>query len=415
MVRRDYSQTESDANPEKELLMRPRLHALVVIAACASFLLALGHAFVISITAGALAPQSKPLYDIALVDSFSGAQRQTSRNIEFGAKLAINQANSSGRLPFRLALVVYNTTGDSTRAASIARQVVANQRVIAIVGPTITTDVESVAPLTSLARLALVTPSATYPPLATSGWTDFFRVPPDDGVQGVADANFLVSSKGASRLFIVSDGTPYGSLIAASVIKQANALGATTMAHLAPATTQCQAGSGDASQYHNVALSALASQATALFYGGYYCDFGLLLNSLKNVGFHGVVMSGNGSDSPALLNAVSSPSSVDGVYLSSSSVTSSNASFNKSFASLAHYSAQGATFAPESFDATNAIINALKSLKNVSRPAVVSALRRVSFTGVSGKIRFQANGNLQYSRAFLNQVQGPAISPVGAI
>jgi len=402
---------KGDMDSEMGSHMRQRLNSLVVFVVSVTLVFTFGNVLANSPVANAA--RARPLYDIALVGSWSPSQKQNSRNIELGAKLAINQANSSGRLPFRLALVAYNTMDDPTHSVAVAREIITNRRVIAVLGPTTTVDVQAVEPILSRAHLAMVTPSAATPSLANSDWTNFFRVIPDNDVQGSADAHFLVKTVGARRLFVVQDGSAYGSSLGGVVALRANAAGVPTTTQLAPATTQCQVGTSDASQYLDVALKVLASQATALFYGGYYCDFGMLLNALADVGYHGVVMSGDGSDSSALMNIVASPSTLGGVYLSSLSEPSTNAVFARSFAALAHYSASMAMYAPESYDAANAIIHALGSVTTVTRPALLKALHHVSFNGVSGRIQFEANGNLKSTRAFLNQIQGSTITPVG--
>lgn len=354
----------------------------------------------------------KPLYEIAFVGPLSGSANRFTLNLEDGARLAVNNANASRQLPFQLKLVAFDTKGNPTIRAAILHQLISTKRVVAVIGPTSPAGVVEAGPILSPAQLAMVTPSATTPSLATLGFTNFFRDVPDDAVQGAADADFLVRALDSQRLFVVSDETVYGNTVSSAVSAKATADGASVVNQNAPTTTGC-GGSTSASEYASVALAALASQATSLFYGGLNCDFGLLLDALNNVGFHGVVLSDDGANANTLLSATTSISVADGVYLSCGCVTSTNSTFNREFASLAHDSASSASYAVESYDAANTIIRALRALRVVTRAGLIGALHRIVVHGISRAIRFQANGNIESSNVFISQVQGHQIVPLG--
>lgn len=357
--------------------------------------------------------KAKPLYEIAFVGPLTGPQAPLATRLELAARLAVQQANASTLLPFRLALVTYDTKDDPLTRALVDRKLVANQRVVAVVGPSTNEGVATAAPLFARARLAMVTPSASATSLATSGYKNFFRVVPADDVQGLADANFLVRSQGSRSVFVVSDGSSYGASMAEAVSAQARVDGASVTNQLAPATSQCAAGTGEGTQYAGVAMAALVSQATSLFYGGYACDFGLLLNALHVAGFHGVILSDDGANSPILLHSVSPTTNDDGVYLSCGCVASATGSFGHLFAAIAHASVAQSPYAAEAYDATKAIIAVMKSVKTITRAALASALRHVVYHGVSRIIKFRANGNIEATTSFLSQVQGGKIVPLG--
>ena len=63
---------------------------------------------------------------------------------------------------------------------------------VAVVGPAGSQEVEAVGPIFGKAGMAFISGSATLPALTTSGKnTTFFRVVPDDDVQGPQDANYI--------------------------------------------------------------------------------------------------------------------------------------------------------------------------------------------------------------------------------
>ena len=65
---------------------------------------------------------------------------------------------------------------------------------VASIGPAGSQEVEAVGPLFGKAGMAFISGSATLPALATSGENPtFFRVVPDDDVQGPQDANYVIN------------------------------------------------------------------------------------------------------------------------------------------------------------------------------------------------------------------------------
>ena len=81
---------------------------------------------------------------------------------------------------------------------------------VAVVGPSGSQEVEAVGPLLARAGLAAVSGSATLPALTSSGAnTTFFRVVPDDDVQGPQDANYIVNHLHPKGVLIIDDDEAY--------------------------------------------------------------------------------------------------------------------------------------------------------------------------------------------------------------
>ena len=81
-----------------------------------------------------------------------------------------------------------------------------------------------------------------------------------------------------------------------------------------PGTSQCSDGTASPTQYPDDAATVVSAGPQMLFYGGYYCDLGLLLGALHSAGYSGKVMSGDGSDSNALVTGTNPPTAANGVY-----------------------------------------------------------------------------------------------------
>ncbi|HUX04608.1 MAG TPA: branched-chain amino acid ABC transporter substrate-binding protein [Acidimicrobiales bacterium] len=355
----------------------------------------------------------KPTYVIGYQGPLSGGNQQLGLNMVFAVQLAINQANRSGKLPFKLQIKAYDDQGDPTIAPTQAQAAISNKKLVAVVGPAFSGATAASEPYYHKAKVATVSPSATNVTLAHSGWNNFFRVVADDGVQGPADATYLVKTKGIKSLYVVDDGTSYGKGVATAVATEAKTLGATVVATSVPGTSQCQNGTASSAQYSAAATQVVASKATGLFYGGYYCDLGLFLGALQSAGYTGTIMSDDGSLSPALIQGTTPASAANGVLLSCACASSKSANFNKQYQALSHFSAANATYAPESYDATNAIINAMKHLKKITRAGIVAKLHKLTFKGMTKVIKFQKDGNIAGAAIYVNQVKSGKIVQLG--
>jgi branched-chain amino acid transport system substrate-binding protein len=397
--------------------MKLRLNKTVAAVASGALLLMVVPAVGLASSSGA---SSKPTYVIGYEGPLSGGNQQLGLNMVFAAQLAINNANATGKLPYNLKLVDYDDQGSSTLSPAQAQAAVANKKLVAIVGPAFSGATKAAEPYYQAAHIATVSPSATAAALAFGNDNNFMRVVAGDDVQGAADANFLVKTKGLKSLIVVNDGSFYGAGLATVVAKQAATNGAKVTPYTYPETGSC-GGTASVSQYTAAATQIVADKAAGLFYGGYYCDLGLLLGALSSAGYSGTIMSGDGSWSTALIAGTSPASAANSVFLSEAGGGNSNLTgkLASEYKALSHFSANNATYAAQSYDATSIIIAAMQKIKlssNLStlRKSIVTELHKITFKGVTGTIKFQGNGDLTRSSIVdFAQVQSGAIVSIG--
>ena len=171
-----------------------------------------------------------PTFAIAYEGPLSGGNAQLGLNMTYAADYAVQPANSGmsafGKLPFKLTYVPKDDQGSATLSPTDAQELVSNKNVIAVVGPAFSGATKAAEPTFSANQLATVSPSATLPALATYGWKNFFRVVADDGVQGPADANWVISTLKDKTLYVVDDASTYGVGLADAFASQARKDGA---------------------------------------------------------------------------------------------------------------------------------------------------------------------------------------------
>ncbi len=366
-------------------------------------------------------PRVKPVtYTIAYEGPLSGGNQQLGLNMAYAVELAIKQANAGttfGRLPFKLAYQAADDQGSPTQSPTTAQRLIDNKSVIAVVGPALSSATKAAEPLFHRAHLATVSPSATLPVLAKSGWNNFFRVVSDDNAQGPADAEFAVKKLHAMSIYTVDNASAYAVGLVSAFDSKAKQLGAKVTHLEAPGTGECQAGRGHAQQYGALATKIVSSKATAMFYGGFYCDFALLAKSLRAAGYKGVLMSDDGSLDPRYV-AHAGASVANGTYLSCACTNIGNSPRDEAFASafkkLAGFPI--GTYSAEAYDATNTVIEALKKLgTHASRAAVIAELHHVTYPGLTKTVHFQPDGNLAGSTVYEYEVKKGTIVELGMV
>lgn len=384
--------------------MKIRLNKTVAAVASSALVLMAVPAF--GFAAGANA-STKPTYVIGYEGPLSGGNAQLGINMRWGVELAIANANASGKLPFKLQAAWYDDQGSGTLSPAQAQSAVANNKLVAMVGPAFSGATRAAEPFYAVAGIATVSPSATAAALATGiSNNNFMRVVYGDDVQGAADAKFLVKTHGASSVLTIDDGSFYGAGLAQVVNTAAKADGATVTSNSLPQTSNC-GGVASSTEYTSAATQIAAANPKAVFYGGYYCDLGLLLGALSQTSYSGIIMSGDGSESSSLITGTTPASAANGVWLSAAGGGSSafTGKLETQFKAISHgVKSSTALYSTQAYDAANMIIGSMSKIKwsnslELNRIAIKDQLHMTTYKGVTGTLKFQSNGNLAGSGA----------------
>ena len=133
----------------------------------------------------------------------------------------------------KLQLLAGDTQLDASLASSLAQKYVADKSVVAILGPSTSGAVAATSQTLYAAGLAHISPSATRTSLtkgtnreATAG---FFRVVPDDSVQGPTDARYMIQKLHAKKVVLIDAQEPYSVGLADAAEATLKAAGVTTI------------------------------------------------------------------------------------------------------------------------------------------------------------------------------------------
>jgi branched-chain amino acid transport system substrate-binding protein len=123
------------------------------------------------------------------------------------AQLALALDNKQNKT--KITLAQGDTQLDPAQATTRTQQLTSNSKILAVVGPAGSQEVEAVGPLFARAGMAFISGSATNVTLTQGKYPTFFRVVSNDRVQGMNDANYIVKNLHPKAVMIVDDQEVY--------------------------------------------------------------------------------------------------------------------------------------------------------------------------------------------------------------
>jgi branched-chain amino acid transport system substrate-binding protein len=346
-------------------------------------------------TSGGTAPSTT--VKIGFEGPLSGANAQLGINEEYGAEIAVQQANADTSLGFKVQLVKSDDEGDPAKSPAAATTLVQDPTILGVIGPSFSGSTLAVGKIYSAAGMPFITPSASKGTLQQQGFKTFHRVVPNDNVEGSAAADWL-ARHGVKKLFVLQDLSPYGQGVGDTVAKEGRAKGIKVTEQGLDGTTT--------KNYGPIAQTITNSGSDALFYAGYDAQAALLAKSLQSAGFKGLTVGGNGIKSSVFSKGAGAAG--NGWYMTCGCQDATVAPTSKDFAAAykAKYNTPPSTYSPEAFDATNLLIQAIKTAgANPTRASVETAVSSSDFKGITAEIKFQADGDLDASGQIVNLYQ----------
>ncbi len=343
---------------------------------------------------------AKPAVDnlkIAMMGPFTGPAASIGQEQLNFAKLAVMHfAAATG---VQVELVEGDTQLDPAVATTVAERVIADPDVLAVIGPAGSQEVEATANLFAEASLVHVSPSATRPSLSQQGWKTFFRVVPNDDVQGPTDANFIKDVLKATNVYIIDDQSSYSASLA-DIVEGLLSDAAVTVGRDSVAQED--------TDFSALVTKIKASGATVVFFPGQIASQGALLaRQMKEQAVAATLMGGDGFASPDLIN-----DATEGAYVSLFAPdikTIPPAQFV-----VDDYQAEfgdfATSFGPPAYVATLVALEAaLRAAEagNLAREGVLAEVAKTAmpFTILGGPLAFDVNGEVQGAQFYLFQLK----------
>ena len=126
-----------------------------------------------------------------------------------GLKMAVDEINAAGGINGRkIELIKEDSANTNPAAVNAINKLIDSHKVVAIMGPDLSTQDFAVAPIINKAKMPFFVEGTNAKLLVNNPW--FFRLRPDDGLAARAAAKFAVTTLKKTKVGVVHDTDEYG-------------------------------------------------------------------------------------------------------------------------------------------------------------------------------------------------------------
>lgn len=362
----------------------------------------------------------------------SGADASIGLPTQNGAVLAIEEANTNGFAggKFKLAAALLDDAvqgkHDPAAGAQNVKTFIADNSVLAMVGPFNSNVAKSEIPLTNDAGLAQISPSNTSDALTVGDAAKalrtshpetnaYFRVCTNDSNQGGALAQFA-QKLGYAKAFIIDDNETYGKGLADSFEGHFTKLGGTALGHEHITANQ--------QDFKALLTKVKAAAPNVIFFGGTTSTGGgLIRRQMGDVGLAKVgYMGGDGISDPEFLSTAGSMA--NGAYFSVAAPDAKKLATAKTFVAAynARFKQDVGGYSASAYAATKVLIAAIEKAitadggKMPTRAEVLANVAATKdFASPIGQIGFDKNGDILNPALTLQKVDAGKVVTVDVI
>jgi branched-chain amino acid transport system substrate-binding protein len=310
-------------------------------------------------------------------------------NMVGGIKLALDEYNTE-HADCKIGFEEFDSQGNPEKATPLATKIIKDSSIIGLVGPGFSGESLATGKTFFAAGLPSISPSATNATITQSGWSTWHRVIGNDSIQGAADVKYMENTANAKKIYLIHDDQDY-SVGLAGFVK--TALGSAMIGEDAVQQKQTDFGP--------TVTKVTAAAPDAVFYAGYYPEGGLLCKQLRQAGFKGLFMSGDGSEDPAFVTTAGAQAA-EGAILSAPAAPAP-ADFNAKYKAL--NGKDSGLYSTQSYDAANIFLAGLEAGKT-SHSDMNTFIGSYDKTGVSGPIKFDSKGDISAQTIYAYKVTG---------
>ncbi len=319
--------------------------------------------------------------------SLTGKEATFGTSSHEGTVLAVEEVNAAGGvLGKKLELVYEDNRSTPGESLTIAKKLVNNDKVIAILGEVASGRSLEVAPFAQASRIPQISPSSTNPDVTRIG--DYiFRVCFIDPFQGKLIAGFAKNTLKVKKVAIFSDvAAPY-SVGLARFFKEAWLAGGGEV------VSEVKYTGGDKDFKAQLTVIKNAG-ADSIMVPGYYNDVGLIVAQARQLGITVPMFGGDGWEAPELIQIAGADNLVNTYYSTHFSPSSTDPLAQKF---VAQYKARYNGKVPDAmaalgYDSVMVLVDAIKRAGTTDEPALRDAIAATKdFPGATGKTTLDEN------------------------
>jgi branched-chain amino acid transport system substrate-binding protein len=344
-------------------------------------------------------PSNVTVVKIGSAIPMTGANAVLGIDTNDGVKLAINEANQE-KIVLDGQLVTFEvvTGGDQSdpKMATVVAQRLVDEKVAGVIGHLTSGASIPASTIYNQAGIPMISASVTSPKFTQQGYSNVFRLVPDDNKQGVSLANFAVNTLHSKRIAIVDDATTYGQGLANSFEKSALSAGAVIVKR--------EQTHDKATDFKALLTSISSKNPEVVFFGGMFGQAGAFVKQMRNLGMKANYMGADGSYSVDFIKLAGIEA--EGAYASNTGAPKEKfpdfPAFENRF--KAKFQKEPGNIAPISYDAARVMIAAMKKAHSADPKKYLPELAKIQYKGVIGEIAFEPSGDIKNGAITLYQV-----------
>ena len=344
---------------------------------------------------------------IAHAGPLTGGIAHQGKDDENGVHLAIDQANEKkirigGKL-IRFEMQSEDDQGDPKIGTLVAQKLV-DAKVAAVIGHLNSGVSIPASEIYNKAGIPMISGSATNPALTERGFKTVFRTIGRDDQQGPAIAQYIVNELKATKVALADDKTAYGEGLTNEVEKFLK--GANVVIAGRERTTDKE------TDFRAILTKIKAKNPDVVFYGGMDMTGGPMLKQARELGIKAIFAFGDGACTDEMAQ-FAGPAS-EGMVCSQAGPPREAASpeFTKAFVARFGEIKQ---YSPLYYDATNAVIEAMKKADSIDPTKFTPEIFNISFAGATGMVSFDRHGDRKDAEMTVFRMSGGRIKPVATI
>jgi branched-chain amino acid transport system substrate-binding protein len=319
--------------------------------------------------------------------SLSGDNASFGTSQNNGVQMAVEEINAAGGvLGKKIDLTVEDNMTKQGETTTIARKLISQDHVVAIIGEVASSKTLEAAPIAQAAKIPLIATAATNPKVTQTG--DYvFRVCFTDDFQAVVIARFVLEKLKAKNIAFMTD------------VKQDYSVGLTNIAkdylgkNGGNVVKEQSYSSGD-KDFRAQLTDIKSANPDVIIITGYYPEASLIAKQARQFGIKATLVGGDGWDGSSLIPV--GGKAIEGAYFSNHFSTEDKSPLVQDFVKKykQKYNAVPDAFAALGYDATKLLADAIKRAGSTDPDKIRAAIQDTKdFPGVSGKITIGQDRN----------------------
>jgi branched-chain amino acid transport system substrate-binding protein len=330
---------------------------------------------------------------IGHVAPLTGNQAHLGKDNENGARLAIEDLNEKkikiGGQEVKFELLPEDDGADPKQGTAVAQKLV-DAKVAGVIGHLNSGTTIPASKIYFEAGIPQISPSATNPKYTMQGYKTAFRVVANDGQLGGTLGRYAVEDLKGKAIAIIDDRTAYGQGVADEFEKAVKAAGGKLSGR--------EFTNDKATDFAAILTKLKGSKPDVVFFGGMDAVAGPMLRQMKQLGIKAKFLGGDGICTAELAKLAGEAMGDEQVVCAEAGgVTAKQEKGLEDFKARfkQKYNAEVQIYAPYVYDATMVMAAAMQKANSADPAKYLPELAKISMTGVTGTIAFDAKGDIK--------------------